>query len=345
MIPYLLFIIVVLLTYRMKKPIWMAIAITVFAVIRFDTGWDYDSYYQACIDPNRLEIAQMAWGGLWGWWFEYVYQSHIPFIGIGIPAVLTTISVYIAFKLLYEKDNNGLSDAMLVYSLWPFLYLFSFCTVRQSLAMGIMMLAFVLVYRKQYKYAIPLYLLNYFIHPSSAFSALFLLFVLPPKRLSSAYILIGSVVMVIAFGFLATILERLGMLRYMNLLESSDSFGGKISYVYAAMALYYIYFVSVNKDVGSIYSKMSSLATIGCVLQFLVYVTDVPSVISRACSYTYMFLAPTIFYSIKQLHLKFGKPMAIGIIVAFFLVYLYVTQNSPGAVSQYVPYKTIFSQL
>lgn len=345
MIPYVLFILVVLLAYRLKKPVLMAFVITVFSVIRFDTGWDYDSYYQVCIDPNSLDTAKIIWGGIWAKWFEYVYQHQIPFIGIGVPAVLTTIAVYLSFKLLYEKDKKGLSDAMLIYSIWPFLYLYSFCTVRQSLAMGVMMLAFVCVYRKKYKYAIILYLLNYFVHPSSLFTAVFLFFVLPKKRLSATYVFLGSIALVVSFKFAAIVLESLGMMGYLNLLESSDNFGGKISFVYAAMAIYYIYFLSVNKDIDSIFSKMSSLAAIGCVLQFLVYVTDVPSVISRACSYTYMFLAPTIFYSIKQLNIKGGKQLAIGIIAAFFLVYLFITQDSPGAASQYVPYKTIFSQL
>lgn len=343
MIPYLVYLIIVLFAYWLKKPVWMAILITVFAVIRFDTGWDYDSYYQVCIDPARLEIAKLAWGRMWGSWFELIYQRHAPFVGIGVPAVLTTVVVYWAFKMLYEEDKNGLSDAMLVYAIWPFLYLFSFCTIRQSLAMGIVMLSFVCVYKKKYSFAGILYLFNYFVHPSSVFTALFLFFVLPKKRLSAFSVFLGSFAIVVSFAFVAMALEWLDMMSYVNLLESSDNFGGKISFLYAVMALYYLYFLSVNKDEDSIFSKMSSLATIGCMLQFLVYVTDVPSVVSRACSYTYIFLATTLFYSIKQLRLQRIKSIVIGLLVAFFLVYLYVTQDSPGAASQYVPYKTLFS--
>lgn len=345
MIPYIAFIFVILLLYRLKKPILMAIVITVFAVIRFDTGWDYDSYYQVCIDSSELEIAKLAWGWLWGVWFEFCFEHKIPFVGIGVPAVLTTIVVYMAFRMLYSGEKKGINDAMLIYSLWPFLYLFSFCTVRQSLAIGIVMLAFVCVYKKKYKIALLLYVLNYFIHPSSVFTLLFLLFMLLKKRLNVSSIIVGSIATVIAFKFVSIILERFGMMGYLSLLESSDNFGGKIVIVYLALTLYYLYVISINKDTESIFAKMTSLAAIGCLLQFFVYVTDVPSVVSRACSYTYIFMAPTLLYSLKQIKLQSMKSLVIITVAAFFLVYLLITQNADGASSQYVPYKTIFSQL
>lgn len=345
MIPYIIFILVVIFAYRLKKPIWMAVIITFFSVIRFDTGWDYDSYYQVCIDNNALETAKIIWGGIWAKWFEYVNLHRIPFIGIGIPAVLTTIIVYYALYLLHEKDKKQIADSLLVYSLWPFLYLYSFCTVRQSLAISIVLLIVVLVSKKRFVLGGLLFVLNYFLHPSSIFTIVFLPFILVKKRLSVGMILGGTVLVGAFFGFASFLLESLGLSNYLGLLESTDSFGGKIAIVYAALSIYLIYVVVHNKDVTSLYSKMTSIVAMGAILQFLVYITDVPSVISRACSYTYIFMAPTLFYTFRQIRFKEGKNLAIVIMALFFLVYLYVTQDSPDAASQYVPYKTIFSQL
>lgn len=344
MIPYFLFLITILLLYWSKKPVWLAVVITVFAVIRFDTGWDYDSYYQVCTDSTRLDIAKTAWGWLWGVWFEFCYDHRIPFVGIGVPAILTTAILYRALSLLYGNDKRKMADGLLVYSIWPFLYLQSFCIVRQSLAISIMFWAFVLFAQKKYVLPILLTVLNFFIHPSSVFSVLFIFFIISPKRLSLGFVILVGVLSLLTFQFLGTVLESLGMFKYLDLLESSDTFGGKIALLYAVLAIYYLFFLSVNKDTSSVYSKMVPLMALGCLLQFLVYVTDVPSVISRACSYTYIFLIPTIFYSFEQLKIR-TRSLFIVLSCLLFLVYLYITQDSEGAVSQYVPYKTIFSQL
>lgn len=345
MTPYFIFIVIVLLTYRFKKPIWMAVFITLFAVVRYDTGWDYMSYYDACTDPTSFEVAKNSWGLIWGYWLNFVYQRNIPFVGIGVPAVLTTVILYYALSLLYNNNKKEISDAMLVYSIWPFLYLQSLCIIRQALAISIMFLAIVLVIKKKYVAALLFFLLNVIIHTSSIISVVFLPFIVSKKRKSVTWVIMGAVLTIVAFAFVAIILERVGLMKYVEYLESSDNFGGKISLVYAFLAVYFMYFLSVNKDDMSVASKFTSLVTLGCILQFLVYVTDIPSVISRACAYTYIFLIPTLLYSIEQLKMKKLKPTAIFVMVAFFLVYLYITQDSPDASSQYVPYKTIFSQL
>lgn len=334
-----------MLTYRIKKPLWMAVVITLFAVIRYDTGWDYMSYYNACTDPTSLEVAKNSWGWVWAKWLDFVYDNNVPYIGIGVPAILTSIFLYYALVLLYDNKRKDISDALLVYSIWPFLYLQSFCIIRQSLAVSIMLLVIMLMIKKKFIAALLLFFINILIHPSSIMTVVFLPFVVTEKRRSVTWVIMGALFTIVAFAFAAYILEIIGLMRYMEYLETTDNFGGKISLVYAALAIYFLYFLSVNKDITSVPSKFTSLVTLGCILQFLVYVTDIPSVISRACAYTYIFLAPTLLYSLNQLGLRKLKPVTIALIVAFFFVYLYITQDSPNASSQYVPYKTIFSQL
>ena len=341
MIPYLLFIIILLIAFGLRKPSVMVTIITLFSVFRFDTGWDYDSYYQAFTDSVVGNIAKMSWGPLWAWWIDFIYDKSIPFIGIGVPAVLTSIFLYYSLKLLHEGHHKAICESLLAYSVWPFLYLGSFCTVRQSLAMAIGLLIFALTYRKYYILSIILYVLAYFVHPSS-FIVIFFIPILLLKRNITLIQLLGLIIsIVLLMGFLSSILTVLGLDNYIEYMSDSDSFGGKIVYIYAILSLFCLVVVKKSETEENLFAKIFSLMALGMILNFLIYITNIPSVLSRAVSYLMIFFSPGLFYGIRKISkVSLVRRAIVSFFVLFFFLYLFVTQGSAGAVSQFVPYKT-----
>ena len=341
MIPYIIFSILLFVFYIKNSPLCMTILLVLFAVFRYDTGWDYMSYYNACTDYTALSIAQNAWGKVWSWWFELMYDKKMPFVGIGVPALLTNLLIAISFKILLGNDKQKLCEALLIYGFWPFLYLQSFCVVRQFLAIGFSMLGFAMFYKKKYMLSGASYVLAIMLHSSSLFAVIFPLFLILKKSLSFMQVLIVSVVVIVAFGGLITVLNSLGMVGYVELLESEDNFGGKIGFVYLALAMYLLITIYKSKARESVESKLLSLFTICVIIQFFVYVAPVPSVVSRAILYGMIFMPICLGNSINIARLSASKNLIYAIMMLFMFVYLMITEDSPGAVSQYVPYKTI----
>lgn len=346
MIPYFLFIIILLWAYNTKNPIAMMLIITIFSVLRFDVGWDYDSYYQAFVDSTSADIAKLSWGPLWGWWIDFVYSHDIPFVGIGVPAIITNVFLYYSLKILHNGQKKEMAESILAYSIWPFLYLWSFCTIRQSLAMTLGLFIFALVYRRHIFPAVGLFIIAHFVHPSSFVIAALIPLVFLKKNVSFKQLLIMVALVVSTMGILSKVLTSIGLEQYIDYLSESDSFGSKISYIYALLSIICLVIQKrVEKD-SDIFSKMFSLLTIGIVLNFLVYATNIPSVLSRAVSYLVVFLSPCFFYGLRKMtRSKHIQILIIAGFLAFFFVYLFITQDSPGAVSQYVPYRTIFEKI
>lgn len=342
MIPYIIFAILLFLLYKRQSPLGMTILLVVFAVIRYDTGWDYMSYYNACTDYTALSIAQKAWGKIWSWWFELMYDKKMPFVGIGVPALLTNVLIAVAFRILLGNDRRRLCEALLIYGVWPFLYLQSFCVVRQFLAIGLSLLGFALFYKKQYLFCILSYFFAIALHPSSAVAVLFPIILKLKHRLSFSKILAVSVVSVVVFGSMASVLNSLGLMGYADLLESDDNFGGKIGFVYLALAIFLLFAVSKNKETDTVDSKILALFSICVIIQFLVYVSPVPSVVSRAVLYGLIFMPISLGYSLNVVRLSLSKNQIYIVMIFFMFVYLLITEDSPGATSQYVPYKTIW---
>ena len=170
MIPYLIFIITILIAFHFKAHKVMFFIMTLFAALRLDVGWDYASYIDICTDSTRLENAQEAYSYVWYLLFNFAYNNAIPEFPIILCAVITQLCIYKAFKIFLNNDNLRVSEALLVYICWPFFYLSTFSIIRQSLAISIVLLAFALLSQQQKTKAIALWAAAVYLHPSAFFS-------------------------------------------------------------------------------------------------------------------------------------------------------------------------------
>lgn len=60
MIPYFLFLLFLLIFYCGNKPICMLIVMIAFAVLRYDTGWDYGMYEHIVNTPSFWDNADTS---------------------------------------------------------------------------------------------------------------------------------------------------------------------------------------------------------------------------------------------------------------------------------------------
>ena len=136
MIPYIIFIILILWFRHIKKPFCIYVTLVLFSVLRYNTGWDYMSYVDEIEYWGTAGSNMEHYSVLWQWFFEYAHRINMPHLAISIIGFITiTIIYYVVNKLCLKKWL--ICDVLTIYAVWPFFYLGTFSTIRQSLAIAI----------------------------------------------------------------------------------------------------------------------------------------------------------------------------------------------------------------
>ena len=346
MLPYILFIIILLFFYWRRAPLGMLITIILFAALRYDTGWDYMNYYEVSSNPSLWDNPETTrFSLIWCWLFQFAHDTQLPHISILIPNILTYVIIYISFDLL-KLDNTQKVDALLVYVAWEEFYLGSFSIIRQQIAMSLGLLMFSLIQCRRFKLSIIPYLLAVWLHSS----ACILIFLYPVycirKFLNFKWLCIASIISCLALGSAAYIISNLdigNMSRYSLYLDLSDKFGGKITYVKIILVSFLLISFSWNKNISNINRQCYFFSIIALISNIAIYYMGLSSVINRMFSYYAIFLIYIFFPSLSIFKSpKIIKPLAAIILVAYFFTFLLVTRGGEKkAASGFIPYKCI----
>lgn len=352
MLGYIVFVCVLLLFYSRRAPKAMLLVMILFAVLRYDVGWDYNSYYELANDVNALEWAKERYSLLWTSLFEFAYDLRMPHLAIVIPAVLTYTSLFVALTMLFRGNKDHISDAMLVYGLWPFFYLSSFSTIRQNLAMAVVMLIFSMLYHRRWLWAVLLYAINYFIHPSSMIVIVVLPLFFIYKKIKWYWVALIMAVLLFCIGNWINVVEVVNIEAFNEYAETyqdwDDNFGGTLSLLYGVVALFLIGVLLIDKKITYWQHNIMVIVALALIATIYIYNSGMPSVVTRVISYFTLFLLLVFYASLHnfpQRHIyRTGLTMML---VLLFFVYLQRTSVGAAqglATSGYVPYKTIIFQ-
>lgn len=232
--------------------------------------------------------------------------------------------LYSIIRLLnkFSKDK--------VFSLFVFitigLWFFSMAGLKQTFAMSIMMLAFVLFIEKKYWWTVLLIILTYYTHQAALIGlAVFPLYYLRNNRLLIPLsLLICGLIYAFNFVFMETMVQIIGNEKWEDyLVKDSD-------YSYVSL-IYYLLITSIGflnyknyKNAEPEHAKMFlCLSIIGCGLQFLASIS--PSLFRLSYLYTpfLMILLPNVVYYSKNKSVQY---ILIGSMTFYFL---YVNRNFP----------------
>lgn len=356
MLPYILFIAVMVFLHYKKWPGAMIVVMMLFAVMRYETGWDYHMYYSFSTESNYF-LAMKRYSWFWQMLFTFGRAIAMPHVPIAITGVLIYTLLYIGLKWLYRSNSSGMADTLLIYTAWPFFYLTSFSTLRQCLAMSIVICIFAcLNSRWGWKKKIPLLALMYYAafvcHPSSLFTLILIPVYIFRKVLTLKLAMIAFGVAVL---ILLSLKQFLGILdiaefnRYEQYLDMEDSYGGLISLLLWAIFAFLLAagFMKKKRLLSSEFQQAYFLGLIGIGLSASVYSFLNTSVVSRMVGYMVFFMMFTI-YPCASFFLGYRKirPIVTAVMSALFLFYLVYTSGASSSVasSPYVPYRTILEQ-
>lgn len=349
MIPYIIFIILILAFYYKKSPIGMLIVIIAFSVLRYDTGWDYMMYVDTVNNPkfwNNPEHSRYSF--IWRELFRYAHALNFPHIAIALPNLVTYLVLYFSLDVL-GLDKTRKVQVLFVYVTWQGFYLDSFSIIRQAIAMSFGILTFALIQRHRLFASIVSFLIAVHLHSSAVVLIFLYLGYFYRKKLDFKHICIAAGVAIVCMISAGAVLEQLSffdMSKYDVYLKMNDSFGSKIIFVYLILAMYLLFVYRSYKKWNDIERQCffySVVSMVGCVGVFSV---GVSSVFTRIFSYYIIFM---IFILLPSLRIfrerKFLINLAVLILVSYFFVYLSISEaGTKLSSSGLVPYKCVLIQ-
>lgn len=346
MIPYIIFTAVILYFAHRNNPKGMLFVLILFAVLRYDTGWDYMMYVRTVQNPSYwINGDHSRFSLLWRELFRFAHFIKCPHIAIVVPNVLTYVFVYQGLKML-NISRQGIVQSLMVYAFWNNFYLDSFSIIRQALSMSIGLIIFAAIQKKQFLYSLILYAIAIHIHTSSIILGFLYPVYLIRSKINFKWITVATVLIIISLFSLGKILLLLagaGLDKYEIYLNMNDSFGGKITYIYLLFAVYLMFAFRKGKNWNTLCNQcffLSIVAMFGCVS---VYVAGVSSVFTRIFSYYIIFMIPIVYPSLRIFKEYRTLNIYVTIIlILYFFSYLIISDGGAKlASSGMLPYKCI----
>lgn len=352
MLPYLLFVALLLFFYGRKNPMLMILTMGLFAVLRYDVGWDYVSYYELSSDPTALAIAQERYSALWYWLFETAYNLRMPHLAIAVPAIVTYAFIYKAVDMLFDKDKEHMCDALLVYGLWPFFYLGSFSTIRQNLAMAIVLFIFALLYCRRWLWAALLYVFNFVVHPSSLVAIVLLPLFFIKRKIKWYWVAVAMVALLFLVGNWIDVITAINIETFNEYAATYEDFegefGGTLSLLLGAIALFLAVVLIFDTKKSIWQYNVTCVVIMAFIATIYIYSSDIPVVVTRIISYFNILLILVFFAALRHIPQRHILRMGLTVLLVG-LFFFYLQRTNVGAAqglgtSGYLPYKTIINQ-
>lgn len=351
MIPYFIFASIMIFLYYKKKHLLMLLTLIAFASLRYNTGWDYASYEDMTTIPKELDRAINSYSFLWGYFLEFCYNNSLSHFAIIVPNILTYTSIFISLKLLLNDDKERISESLLVYGLWPFFYLASFSTIRQTLAIATILLTYALFDRKKIIIGALTFFLSYLIHPSSLVALTIIPFTFFNYNIKYYHIIISVFIGTFLFSSLANIIALIDIYEFGmyadSYLENSDSFGSKLSILLFMIFIYFSfnwYISDLDVKTKYIYAIIiTSFAT-----QIVMFFIGLNIVTTRVLDYFTIFMVLDFIHSAKRIMgdslTKLIMAIALGGLFFVYLIIIDTPEARAMSSSPYIPYQWIWNK-
>lgn len=318
-----------------------------FAVLRYNTGWDYNSYIETISNPGEWENSEFSrYSWFWIQLFKFSYNIKFPHFAIAFTNFLTYCIIYFALKTL-RLSKVRIAQSLIVYILWNSLYLSSFSVIRQSISVGLGLLMFAYIQKQSFIKSLLSFGLAVSLHPSAIILILLYPIYFFKKYLNVKIAIISCFIFVLSAISIFMLIAQIGFFSdYLIYFGWTNDFGGLMVYVDLLVLGYFIFVFSQKKIISSVERQCYFICIISFFGRCLFFYLGIPGAISRILEYFVIFMIIILLPS-----LQIFKPtkqiinIAIFTLSLYFIVYLEIT--APGASlasSGFVPYKFIFVQ-
>lgn len=292
---------------------------------RFDIGADYSQYYTNYLKSYQRDVP-LNYEPLNNLLFYLSTPFQSPQLLIALYAILTVSIIGFA---IYKNTDDFFIGIITYVALF---YLSSFSTIRQSLALAIILYSYQYLKKDNWiKYYLCVLTASLF-HYSAAVSIIFPL--LYKCKIKYLMWILGGTAIFFVFG--TKMLERIPYLnKYAIYLTITSNFGGgNIQKLFMWGVLIFLWFAKSPKNISQ--TPLMVLCTFGCVF---------PAIFGahlggRLAQYMYIFLCIS---AANILHKKsfLIKSLYIITLICWFLGYVYIGSDGDN-IKAFIPYQTIF---
>lgn len=306
--------------------VFVSLLLTVIACIRFDVGWDYQTYYRAVDEiflPTLTHFEPLS------------LLLCMPSLMTGNPFLFFIISGLIIYPLaFYAFKKNSVFPALSLVIYVGLFYLISCSIVRQAIAVSICLYAYRYVVRRSFSKYLLCIAIAVLFHYSSAVA----LIIYPVYHWFKIWhVVLGLIAAVILRNVLFAVLAAYGL--YDDYLSNlNDIEGGAMTRYFYMLIFISFFFIIKYKGYTTEEKKMFSIIFIGLFSPYLL-----GSAMGERIGYYfliyYCYLIPLLLQGKKV----YKRGIYAVIFSAYFLAMIFITSNIAGQKSAYTPYQTIFT--
>lgn len=300
--------------------------ITVFSVIRYDIGFDYQTYFNFIESGNEERIEK----------FEplsycLMYLARMTEYPPMVFILFGVLTYWFMYKGIAKNSVNFGLSIVIYISLF---YLFSLGAIRQALAMSVCIFNYTYLRERKWKAFVFYAIIATLIHYSGAIS----FFIYPIyHRLKFKYLIIGSILFFILKEVVVYLIQTYTV--YGAYLEDdSAASGGRLKQVFYLFIFFSIFFIIKNKNFTIEETKLLKLGYLSLLFP-LYFGTAVGDRVSNNLYIYYCFLLPLLL----QNKFRYKRIIYNTVFIFYFLFYIFYTSYGTGNVAAYLPYKTIFT--
>lgn len=300
--------------------------ITIFAVIRYDIGYDYQTYFNFIATNNDESITYfepLSYGLMY-----LARLTQYP------PTVFFLFGIPMYWFMYKGIKNNSVNYGLSIIIYISLFYLFSLGAIRQALAMSICLFNY--TYLRQKRFGV--FLFYTIIATLFHYSAIISLIVYPiyhyvKFRYLILLSLLGFILREVAFYLIQNYTEYGAYLEDEELVS-----GGRLKQIFYFALFFSIFFIIKYKNFTDEENRLLKLAYLSLLFP-LYFGSALGDRISNNLYFYYCFLLPLLL----QNKFLYKRIMYNCIFIFYFLFYVFYTSYGTGNAAPYTPYKTIFT--
>lgn len=301
------------------------LVIVLFAVLRFDVGFDYKTYY-GFVQKNEFEGFE-RFEPLNKLIFYIAIYLNSPFVLFAIFGLLVYLIMFFSFKNL----SKSLSFSIIIYI--SLFYLFSLGALRQAVAMSVCLYAYKYLSRRN----LGKFLLTIGVASMFHYSAIISVIIYFIYKIKIRYVVLGGVLLLICKQILFYYIMTYTV--YGAYITEVDEFsGGRFKQAFFVLLAFSVLFFIRYRKVGIEEKRLLSIVIAGSIFPFL-FGTAVGDRIALYFYIYYCYLLPALFPCPKYNRISISYSV---IFISYFIFYVFYT-SVVNDVAPYVPYRMILN--
>lgn len=316
----------------------------IFSAIRYGIGYDYYGYMSSALH-QVADYTIKRFEPLSRLLIEIGYHTHYQVFFV----LCAFLTLYPLYKACLKLSINP-AYSLVVYFLFPMLYLESFSIVRNAIAYSFALYSFILLNEKKLLRSLLMIAIGFMFHKSAAIAIL-----IYPIYFLRLNFKINLIIYVASFFISQLVMRIVGnyadaislLANVEHYADTARSGGGTMTYIVNAIAIFNFVIWKKLEETNHINSKFLTLSCAGvCLWNVFLHVDSTIALRLGSFFLIYIiFLVPQYKYAFKIKYRKLASVCVYGFFLVLFMSSFYLSISSYLKNSERMgnlPYQTIF---